>query len=57
MSNVIPGERLQVNQATIPDNGPSLIDRRDTLDVNVFEVKLVVRRSKSSIHDLVVDTF
>ncbi len=54
---MIPGERMQVNQETIPVNGPSLIECRETLDLNVFEVKLVVRRSKSSMDDLVVHTF
>jgi hypothetical protein len=57
VSNTIPGERLQVNHATMPDNGPSLVDCRETFDVNVLEVKLVVSRSKSSILYLVVDTF
>ena len=46
MSRVIPGESLQVNQATRPEIEPSLIERRDTFDLNVFEVKSVVRRSK-----------
>ena len=57
MSKVIPGESLQVNQATRPEIEPSLIERRVTLDLNVFEVKSVVRRSKLRILDLVVHTF
>ncbi len=57
VSKVIPGESLQVNQATRPVIDPSLIECRETLDLNELAMKSVVRRSKSRILDLVVQTF